>query len=792
MTVGFKQLVARCDQYGMSVALLRRSATLLRPLAGITPMRRARGGRRAAQALDRGGHARPRAVAAAARDPVRRGSADDAGDRGDRAGSSVASASARRSRRSCSRVLMMPTLIVIEDAHWIDDASHASSSISCAARAPRPWLVCVTRRPQGRALRRRARRRAAGARARGRSPARRPPGSRSRPPETSPSRAGPAGRRSSERSGGNPLFVRELVAASRARRRRRRAAGVGRDADHDADRHARAGRPDAAALRLRPRCPVRARPARRGARGRARRTSATWSAGTGSASSSAWEGTATLRVPARPLPRDRVRGAVVPPPARDPRARRHGARGSRAGQGSDEVAALLSLHFLHAEDHERAWRYSVAVGQLAQHRFANIDAAELFERALAAAEHLELPPLEVAHVAEALGDVCELAARYEEAGDAYRLARELAADGLEQSRLMRKEGILRERLGRYSEALDGTAGAPGAGRLGRSRQRAAGPCPARACDRRRQVPPGPVRRRASTGARRRQSTPSWPTIAPRSHTPTSCCTSTTSRWARRTTSTPALRSPMLEEAGDLVRQSNVVNNLGIEAYYDGRWDEAFELYRQSGELSERVGDVVNVARAQNNEGEIVSDQGQLDEAEALFSEARRVWRAARYPRRHRAGDLEPRPGRRACGSLRRGARAARRGADGVRGARLGCASARRPGPGAPSASCWRGASRRPWTSRRPCSRRPGRTGSSTPSSNGSTAMPSSRRGRPDEARPRFERSLELARELEADYEVALTLEALGRTRLGGPDTEAESKAILERLGVVSTPRVPLP
>ena len=89
---------------------------------------------------------------------------------------------------------------------------------------------------------------------------------------------------------------------------------------------------------------------------------------------------------------------------------------------------------------------------------------------------------------------------------------------------------------------------------------------------------------------------------------------------------------MLEEAGDLVLQSNVVNNLGIEAYYAGRWDEASALYRQSGALSERVGDVVNVARAQNNEGEIVSDQGELEDAEeSCFLEARRVWRAARYP-----------------------------------------------------------------------------------------------------------------------------------------------------------------
>jgi hypothetical protein len=62
----------------------------------------------------------------------------------------------------------------------------------------------------------------------------------------------------------------------------------------------------------------------------------------------------------------------------------------------------------------------------------------------------------------------------------------------------------------------------------------------------------------------------------------------------------------------------------------------------------------------------------------------------------------------------------------------------------------------------------------------------------DEARPHFEESLELARGVDADYEVALTLEALGRTGLGNPEAESESRAILERLGVLSTPLVPLP
>ena len=46
--------------------------------------------------------------------------------------------------------------------------------------------------------------------------------------------------------------------------------------------------------------------------------------------------------------------------------------------------------------------------------------------------------------------------------------------------------------------------------------------------------------------------------------------------------------------------------------------------------------------------------------------------------------------------------------------------------------------------------------------------------------------------IDADYEVALTLQALARTRLRGPKAKEESRGILERLGVLSTPLVPLP
>jgi tetratricopeptide (TPR) repeat protein len=64
---------------------------------------------------------------------------------------------------------------------------------------------------------------------------------------------------------------------------------------------------------------------------------------------------------------------------------------------------------------------------------------------------------------------------------------------------------------------------------------------------------------------------------------------------------------------------------------------------------------------------------------------------------------------------------------------------------------------------------------------------------PDEARPQLLESLEIARDLEAEFEVALTLRAMADTQFEHAERlRMESDAILERLGVVSVPSVPLP
>ena len=47
-----------------------------------------------------------------------------------------------------ARMLLMPTVILVEDVHWLDDASQLLLA-KLAQPGPRPWLVVATRRPSG-------------------------------------------------------------------------------------------------------------------------------------------------------------------------------------------------------------------------------------------------------------------------------------------------------------------------------------------------------------------------------------------------------------------------------------------------------------------------------------------------------------------------------------------------------------------------------------------------------------------------------------------------------------------
>ena len=102
-----------------------------------------------------------------------------------------------------------------------------------------------------------------------------------------------------------------------------------------------------------------------------------------------------------------------------------------------------------------AWRYARVAANRARADYANVEAAELLERALASARRVaDIDLVEVAVVAEELGDVREQIGVYDRARDAYRTARRMRADDpVYDAQLCLKEAWIAERLGRYSQAI---------------------------------------------------------------------------------------------------------------------------------------------------------------------------------------------------------------------------------------------------------------------------------------------------------------------------------------------------
>ncbi|MDX6475280.1 MAG: hypothetical protein QOH95_791, partial [Gaiellaceae bacterium] len=294
----------------------------------------------------------------------------------------------------------------------------------------------------------------------------------------------------------------------------------------------------------------------------------------------------------------------------------------------DDVAELLSLHFSLARDEERTWRYSLAAGSRAKDKFANVEAAEFYRRALTVAKPLGIGAAERSRVWRSLAEVSILTGRLQDGREAFAEARSLAEPG-EQAELMLKEGLLREEQGRYSEALAWyTRGQKALRALTDENRRAQLDVElslARAQVRFRQGRYGEALPIAQAVVTHANELGDLRTLA---HAYYLIYTIHTLRGSPDRHAFRGLSLPIYEEIGDLMGQAAVLNNLGIEAYYEGRWDEARDLYERSRALRERTGDVINVATTTNNVGEIESDQGRYADAEVRFREALRIADAA--------------------------------------------------------------------------------------------------------------------------------------------------------------------
>ena len=690
-----------------------------------------------------------------------------------------------------AKLLASPTLLVIEDVHWMDEASAELLRHLAGQVSGKPWLICATRRPVEGGF----------SAAEGVPPI--PAMTIQLQPLDSEAAQQLVAQATAEgllqhevtaitdRAGGNPLFLQELVASSRTPEQEALPESVEAVV---ATRIDRLQPGDRALLRY------------------AAVLGATFSADLvgdvladdeqASADSDAWDRLTEFveRDPYTPgafrfrhaLFRDAAYEGLSFRRRRELHAKVGRAYERLEQEGRGEYAELLSLHFSHAEDAEKTYRYSLVAGERAQHKFANVEAAAFYRRALEVAPQLELDPIDVAKVWESLGDVTELAGLYADAEAAYAKARKLDS----HPRLLLKEGVIRERFGRYPEALRwynrglrSLDGLPPEEQMRMRSQLALAYAGVRVRQGEWLDGAGWCKRVVEDAAK----IDDLPALAHAYHLMHLAYIS------NRSPERAALRGlalPIYEELGDLLGQANALNNLGVDAYYEGRWQEALDFYERSKSLRERIGDVVGAATITNNIAEIKSDQGYLTTARELFEEARDVFETAGHRMLatlalSNLGRTAGREGRlddaktmlqEALGTfdeidaagyalearvrLAERAALARDAIDALAQVDVALtAIAQASGGSLYDALVHR-----------------------------IRGFALAQRGDLDGADEAFSESLRLAREAEETYELALTLEAIGRLKgLQGQDGSAEAgeaRGLLARLGVVSTPQIP--
>jgi class 3 adenylate cyclase/tetratricopeptide (TPR) repeat protein len=294
---------------------------------------------------------------------------------------------------------------------------------------------------------------------------------------------------------------------------------------------------------------------------------------------------------------------------------------------SGENAEMLSLHFYQARRYQKAWRYSRLAAERALAVYAHVETARFYERAVDAGRRSGcVPDDELSAAYEALGDACRRMGELSRADGAYRTARRLApADPVVQSRLLLKRAGVRQQEGSFPQALrwlhraDQLLVAGSGNGLGRQRAQVA---VARASVFKDQDRPRELVRWCQVALVEAERVDDKRV---RAHAAFLLDHGFVRLGRAELAQNSRLALSLYEELGDFWGQGSVLNNLGIRAYWAGRWDEAVELYERGGAAYERIGDLNYVAYSRVNVGEIRSDQGRTDEAAALFAAARSSW-----------------------------------------------------------------------------------------------------------------------------------------------------------------------
>jgi predicted ATPase/class 3 adenylate cyclase len=302
---------------------------------------------------------------------------------------------------------------------------------------------------------------------------------------------------------------------------------------------------------------------------------------------------------------------------------------ARAGDTPDDEIGVLAIHYFEGQSWDKAWRFAKEAGDRALSVYANAEATRFYERALEAGRRRRVPRPELAAVHELSSDARYRLGEFAAADEDLRAAKRYAGGSATAvGAIMLKQAVLSMRSGHFQQALVRIALA--LRRLEHARGKEAGAVRARVMV-------------ARAGVRffqnQRAKAIRWSRLAEREAKRSGARDALAQAYKTLDLAfkesgllDKAVYSPkaleIYEELGDLRNQALTLNNMGTLAQERSEWDEARELYERSLMLFERMGDRTTAGLAKFNIAQILSDQGRFDEAEPLFREVLRVWRAA--------------------------------------------------------------------------------------------------------------------------------------------------------------------
>ena len=294
----------------------------------------------------------------------------------------------------------------------------------------------------------------------------------------------------------------------------------------------------------------------------------------------------------------------------------------------EEFAELLSLHFFFARRWSRSWFFSRMAGDRAKEIYANHEAEVFYERALQSAAPLDW--VESSERAEVLTDLARVryeAGSYDKAMASFREAiRLVPEDPVARADLRLELARSYHRMGALSRALRETA-------FGlKLVEGSSSPEARRATARLRVVRAGLYadqfrpRIALKVGLRAVEEAEQSGEMVALARAYTKIDEAYQILGLRDEAVHEERALEIFEELGDLSGISLLAINLGVQAYSDGRWDDAISLYSKAQEVSRRAGNIYDEGAAAANLGEVLISRGQFDEAETVLHEARRVLR----------------------------------------------------------------------------------------------------------------------------------------------------------------------